>query len=120
MTSARATHRSAYLRRFPIDILKIDKSFVDGIDGDDAESALTHAVIRLADTLNLTPIAEGVERASQQERLLELGCELAQGYYFAVPAPYDVITEGLRSGCLRSAPCAVTAGTVWGAEQRPA
>ena len=96
----------AYLRRFPIDILKIDKSFVDGIDGDDAEAALTHAVIRLADTLNLTPIAEGVERASQQKRLLELGCELAQGYYFAVPAPYESITEGLRSGFLHSAPMA--------------
>ena len=94
----------AYLQRFPIDILKIDKSFVDDIDGDDAESALTHAIIRLAETLSLTPVAEGVERASQRERLLELGCELAQGYYFAVPAPYDAITEGLRSGSLRSAP----------------
>ena len=87
----------AYLQRFPIDILKIDKSFVDGIDGDDAQSALTHAVVRLAETLHLTPIAEGVERASQQARLLELGCELAQGYYFAVPASFDVITASLRA-----------------------
>jgi diguanylate cyclase (GGDEF)-like protein/PAS domain S-box-containing protein len=87
----------AYLQRFPIDILKIDKSFVDGVDGDAAQSALTHAVIRLAETLDLTPIAEGVERASQREQLLALGCELAQGYYFAMPAPFDVITARLRT-----------------------
>ena len=61
------------------------------------ESALSHAVIRLAETLHLTPIAEGVERASQQKRLLELGCELAQGYYYAMPEPFDVMTAHLRT-----------------------
>ncbi|MFZ6005290.1 MAG: sensor domain-containing protein [Actinomycetota bacterium] len=75
----------AYLQRFPIDILKIDKSFVDGIDGGPEKSALPHAIIGLAQTLHITPIAEGVERESQRLRLRSLGCELAQGYYFSVP-----------------------------------
>jgi EAL domain-containing protein (putative c-di-GMP-specific phosphodiesterase class I) len=85
----------AYLQRFPLDILKIDKSFVDGIDGGPEQSALPHAIIRLAQTLHLEPIAEGVERESQKVRLRELGCELAQGYHLARPAPADVIAATL-------------------------
>jgi diguanylate cyclase (GGDEF)-like protein/PAS domain S-box-containing protein len=87
----------AYLQRFPLDILKIDKSFVDGIDGGPEQSALPHAIIRLAQTLHLEPIAEGVERESQQVRLRELGCELAQGYYLAMPVAADVIAATLTT-----------------------
>jgi len=87
----------AYLQRFPIDILKIDKTFVDRIDIGPEDAALPHAIIRQAQTLHLTPIAEGVERESQQMRLRELGCELAQGYYFACPAAPDAIAAILRS-----------------------
>jgi diguanylate cyclase (GGDEF)-like protein/PAS domain S-box-containing protein len=88
----------AYLQRFPIDILKIDKSFIDGIDGGPEQSALPHAIIRLAQTLHLESIAEGVERASQGARLAELGCDFAQGYHFAVPMAADAMAALLRAG----------------------
>src|SRR4051794_7909396 len=74
-----------YVRRFPVDILKVDKSFIDGVSEDGESSALTAAVIELAGILNLTPVAEGIERLDQLERLMELHCSLGQGYYFAKP-----------------------------------
>jgi diguanylate cyclase (GGDEF)-like protein/PAS domain S-box-containing protein len=87
----------AYLNQFPIDILKVDKSFVDTIDGSPEDAALPHAIIRLAQTLNLTLIAEGVERESQRIRLCELECDLAQGYHLGYPADADATTALLRS-----------------------
>jgi diguanylate cyclase (GGDEF)-like protein/PAS domain S-box-containing protein len=74
-----------YVRRFPVDILKVDKSFIDGVSEGGESSALTAAVIELAGILNLKPVAEGIERVDQLERLLELHCALGQGYYFAKP-----------------------------------
>jgi diguanylate cyclase (GGDEF)-like protein/PAS domain S-box-containing protein len=74
-----------YVRRFPVDILKVDKSFIDGVSEGGESSALTAAVIELAGILNLKPVAEGIERVDQLERLLELHCELGQGFYFAKP-----------------------------------
>jgi EAL domain-containing protein (putative c-di-GMP-specific phosphodiesterase class I) len=74
-----------YIRQFPVDILKVDKSFIDRIDEGDEELALAAAIIDMAKVLNLRPVAEGVERVEQLERLLELGCDSAQGYYFAKP-----------------------------------
>ena len=74
-----------YIRRFPVDILKVDKSFIDGINEGGEDSALTAAIIELAGILRLQPVAEGIERAEQLERLLELDCDLGQGYYFAKP-----------------------------------
>jgi diguanylate cyclase (GGDEF)-like protein/PAS domain S-box-containing protein len=83
----------AYLQRFPIDILKVDKSFVDGLDEAPADAELAQAIIRLARALHLTPIAEGVERAAQADRLEDLGCHLAQGYLFARPAEAAAVTD---------------------------
>jgi diguanylate cyclase (GGDEF)-like protein len=74
-----------YLRRFPIDILKIDKAFVDDVDGADADSTLARAIIDLGDSFQLTVIAEGIEREDQRLRLLELGCQLGQGFHFTRP-----------------------------------
>lgn len=74
-----------YIRQFPVDILKVDKSFIDKIDEGEEELALAAAIIDMAKVLNLRPVAEGVERAEQLERLLLLGCDTAQGYYFARP-----------------------------------
>jgi EAL domain-containing protein (putative c-di-GMP-specific phosphodiesterase class I) len=74
-----------YIRQFPVDILKVDRSFIDRIDKGEEELALAAAIIDIAKVLNLRPVAEGVERAEQLERLLELGCDSAQGYYFARP-----------------------------------
>ncbi|MDP9331326.1 MAG: EAL domain-containing protein [Actinomycetota bacterium] len=76
-----------YIRRFPVDILKVDKSFVDGVSEGGEASALTAAVIELAAILNLKPVAEGIERADQLDRLLELHCDFGQGYLFAKPLP---------------------------------
>jgi diguanylate cyclase len=77
----------AYLRRFPIDALKIDKAFVDGVAGGAEESAVARAIIALADTLHLDTVAEGVEQSDQATALAELGCHLAQGYHFSRPVP---------------------------------
>jgi predicted signal transduction protein with EAL and GGDEF domain len=75
----------SYLQRFPIDILKIAKPFVDGVGSARAESALARAIIALGETLCLTTIAEGIEVQEQLVGLQQLGCELGQGYYFAQP-----------------------------------
>ena len=79
------------LRRFPVDVLKIDRTFIAGLDRDDEDAAIVAAVIGLAQTLELTAIAEGVETPEQARRLRALGCEAAQGFHFArpVPAPPD-------------------------------
>ena len=86
-----------YIRRFPVDILKVDKSFVDGVSKGGEESALTAAIIELAAILKLRPVAEGIERADQLERLLDLHCDLGQGFYFARPLPMDSIDELLNT-----------------------
>jgi len=85
-----------YLRRFPIDILKIDKAFVDDIEGADADSTLARAIIDLGESFSLRVVAEGIERDPQRRRLLELGCGLGQGYLFTRPIASDSMTALLR------------------------
>jgi diguanylate cyclase (GGDEF)-like protein/PAS domain S-box-containing protein len=76
----------SHLRRFPIDVLKIDRSFVAGIDaGRQGERALVRSIIRLAHSLRLETVAEGIERSDQVARLRSLGADFGQGYYFAEP-----------------------------------
>lgn len=77
----------AYLTRFPMDELKIDKSFVKRLGEDAKNTAIVRAVVDLAAALGLRMIAEGVESAGQASRLQELGCEWVQGYYFVRPLP---------------------------------
>ena len=79
----------AYLRRFPIDTIKIDRSFVAGLGADHGDTEVVRAVISLAQALDLTTVAEGVERPDQASALLALGCHLAQGYLFSRPVPAD-------------------------------
>jgi EAL domain-containing protein (putative c-di-GMP-specific phosphodiesterase class I) len=86
-----------YLQRFPIDILKLDKTFVDGVARGGTDAALARAIIALGDTLHLSTVAEGVEHAQQRDELLALGCELAQGYLFARPLDADAIA--VLQGC---------------------
>lgn len=76
-----------YLRAFPFDTIKIDKSFVQGLEQQESTLAIVRAVIALARALNMTTIAEGVENASQLAILRREGCDRAQGYYFAAPSP---------------------------------
>ena len=77
----------AYLKRFPVEALKIDKSFVDGLGTDPESDAIVAAIIGLAHTLHLRTVAEGVETTEQLERLRELGCEMLQGFLLSVPVP---------------------------------
>jgi diguanylate cyclase (GGDEF)-like protein/PAS domain S-box-containing protein len=85
----------AYLQAFPVDILKIDKSFTDRIGTGADESPLSRAVVGLGSTLSIRTIAEGIETAAQWARLRELGCELGQGYHIARPVTVDRIEEML-------------------------
>jgi diguanylate cyclase (GGDEF)-like protein/PAS domain S-box-containing protein len=75
----------SHAKRFPIDTLKIDRSFVDGLGSDAEDSAIVAAVISMGQALGLDVVAEGVETEAQAQRLWSLGCPLAQGYHFARP-----------------------------------
>jgi diguanylate cyclase (GGDEF)-like protein/PAS domain S-box-containing protein len=83
----------SYLKRFPIDILKVDKSFVDGVGLSPENGALAKAIVQLGHTLHLETVAEGIEQARQVESLRELGCRLGQGFYFARALPAAQIDE---------------------------
>jgi diguanylate cyclase (GGDEF)-like protein len=82
----------AYLKRLPLDTLKIDRSFVDGLGHDPEDTAIVQAIIRLAHTLHLMVTAEGIETALQVSLLQALGCEQGQGYYFAKPLVSEAIS----------------------------
>jgi diguanylate cyclase (GGDEF)-like protein len=87
-----------YLRRFPIDILKIDKAFVDDLAGGDFK--LAQAIIDLGDSFGMRVVAEGIEHDRQRLRLIDLGCRLGQGFYFARPMPPDELAALLAAGAL--------------------
>jgi EAL domain-containing protein (putative c-di-GMP-specific phosphodiesterase class I) len=87
----------SYLQRFPIDILKIAKPFVEEVGQGADRSALARAIIGLGDTLRLETIAEGIEMAEQRAALIELGCSLGQGYHFWPALPAAAITELLAA-----------------------
>ncbi|WP_084191053.1 putative bifunctional diguanylate cyclase/phosphodiesterase [Methylomarinum vadi] len=86
-----------YIKRFPIDILKIDRSFVQDLDNDLINSAIVPTIITLAHNLNLEVIAEGVEDEMQQKYLNDLGCIDYQGFLFSKPLPEPEATELLKS-----------------------
>ncbi|CAD5261759.1 hypothetical protein HALA3H3_910114 [Halomonas sp. A3H3] len=88
----------SYLKRFPIDTLKIDQSFVREITSDPASAAIADAIIAMAQRLNLDVIAEGVETPEQCRLLRESGCRYMQGYLFARPVPTEDLTKLLRVG----------------------
>ncbi len=79
----------SYLRELPIDVLKIDKSFVDGIAVSEQRLALVEGIIRLAGTLHLDVIAEGIETEAQRDLLVSMGCQFGQGYLLAMPVAAD-------------------------------
>ena len=88
----------AYLRRFPVDVLKVDRSFVEPLSEDPRPAALVRSIIDLAAALDMDTVAEGVETRSQARTLHSLGCHVAQGYYFARPQPKEGIERVLQSG----------------------
>ena len=88
----------AYLHQFPLDFIKIDKSFVDDLATDSRVRAIVAAVIVLAHALDLTVVAEGVELPGQHQVLLDLGCDKAQGFLYAPAGAPDVIEHLVRAG----------------------
>lgn len=92
----------SYLQRYPIDILKIDKAFVDTLDKGGDGPVLATAIVALGETLRLDTVAEGIETEAQRGHLLQLGCELGQGYLFAPALPAEdfsrlLIARGVRA-----------------------
>ena len=88
----------SYLRQFPIDILKIDRSFVASMANGPDETALMHSILKLSDTLHLETVAEGIEETGQLTKLRTLGADLGQGFLFAKPLPATEISALLSSG----------------------
>ena len=83
----------SYLKRFPVDSVKIDRSFVDGLGTDRHNTALVTAILALADALGLSVTAEGIETYEQLRLLKQLGCGRAQGFYLAKPMPAASVTQ---------------------------
>lgn len=88
----------AYLKRFPIDVLKIDQSFVRDMLTDKSDSAIIEAIIKLGQALGLELVAEGVETQEQADTLLRQGCQIMQGYLYCRPIPFSQISSFLSSG----------------------
>jgi diguanylate cyclase (GGDEF)-like protein len=86
----------SYLSRFPVDVLKIDRSFVSQVTANGQGSALGAAIVSLGETLKLQTVAEGIERPDQLKRFVELGCMMAQGFLVAKPMDIDGTLEFLR------------------------
>jgi diguanylate cyclase (GGDEF)-like protein/PAS domain S-box-containing protein len=80
----------SYLSQFPVDVLKIDRAFVHPVNEGAEESALAAAIVKLGEALHLQTVAEGIEHSEQMDRLVQLGCDTGQGFYFA--RPMDVAT----------------------------
>jgi EAL domain-containing protein (putative c-di-GMP-specific phosphodiesterase class I) len=84
----------SYLSKFPVDILKMDRSFLEAES--DADSGLAAAVVALGATLDMQVVAEGIELTTQMSSLRELGCELGQGFLFARPMTFESVADYLR------------------------
>jgi EAL domain-containing protein (putative c-di-GMP-specific phosphodiesterase class I) len=87
-----------YLQQFPVDVLKIDKSFVDGVARGGRDAALGRTIVALAETLGLRTVTEGIEEPAQRDRLHAMGCDLGQGYLYARPLDPVALQAVLRDG----------------------
>ncbi|WP_305043757.1 putative bifunctional diguanylate cyclase/phosphodiesterase, partial [Geoalkalibacter sp.] len=98
-----------YLRSFPVDSLKIDRSFIADLATDSSEASVVTSVISIAHNLGLSAIAEGVETGEQLDFLVDNGCDMMQGYLFSRPLPADEFARLLRRNPRLECP-----GTAWG------
>jgi EAL domain-containing protein (putative c-di-GMP-specific phosphodiesterase class I) len=87
----------ASLKRLPLDVLKIDRSFINGIGHDPEDTAIVRAIISMAKSLHLSVTGEGIETAEQAALLRRWACELGQGYFFSRPLDTSALTEFLRT-----------------------
>jgi EAL domain-containing protein (putative c-di-GMP-specific phosphodiesterase class I) len=87
-----------YLKRLPVDVLKIDRSFVIGMASDESDRAIVRSTIDLGHNLGLTVVAEGVETRRLWDELHALGCDVAQGWHVAHPAPAEELGPRLAQG----------------------
>ena len=92
----------SYLQRFPVDVLKIDRAFVEGVAEGGSGTALARTIIALGATLGLQTVAEGVEDESQRMQLQAIGCQFGQGYHFARPMPAIEATRWLLTAPVRA------------------
>jgi EAL domain-containing protein (putative c-di-GMP-specific phosphodiesterase class I) len=99
-----------YLKRLPIDVVKLDRSFVDSMDVIDADVAIVQAVITMGHALGMKVTAEGVERVDQAARLRRLGCDTAMGFYWTSAVDPDELLEMLRDGLARTDATLVSTG----------
>ena len=81
------------MKKFPIDTLKIDKTFVDEIEGSEKDAAIARTIVQLARNLGLVTIAEGVENIQQQKLLIDMGCNELQGYFYSKPKDPESIEQ---------------------------
>jgi EAL domain-containing protein (putative c-di-GMP-specific phosphodiesterase class I) len=87
----------AYLKRFPIDKLKIDQGFVRGLPDDPADVEIANAIISLADSLHIDLLAEGIETEAKASFLLSRGCRCGQGYLFGRPMPAEALSAQCKA-----------------------
>ena len=86
----------SYLVRFPLDVLKIDRSFIQHICSLDDKQAVVDAIIQMSHRLKMKVVAEGVESAQQVELLKQMGCDFIQGYYYSKPLPMDELLDFIQ------------------------
>ena len=101
----------AYLKRFPLDALKIDREFIRDVTSDADDAAITMAIINLAHSLKLKVVAEGVETDAQLAFLRARGCDEIQGFHFSRPLPVSDMTRALREGRRLKLPTIIPAET---------
>jgi EAL domain-containing protein (putative c-di-GMP-specific phosphodiesterase class I) len=88
----------AYLTRLPLDVLKVDRSFVNGLGIEARDTAVTEAIVAMSHALSLVVVGEGAETDVQIQELRRLGCDLVQGFHFSRPVPAAEITRMLTAG----------------------
>ncbi len=87
----------SYIRRLPLDVIKIDRSFARDISDDRQSEAVVRAIVQLAEALELQIVAEGIETESQAERMTSCGCSIQQGYLFGRPMPLNDLMRHLKA-----------------------